>query len=160
MFTVRIQREDFDAGAEAAALARGRTDVGAVVSFAGLCRADPAEEGGRLLALTLEHYPGMAEEEIERHLAQARARWPLAGATIIHRHGRITPGENIVLVVTASAHRAAAFAAAEFLMDWLKTSAPFWKREEREAGPHRWIEAKAADDDAAERWQSTGSDTP
>ncbi|WP_018387127.1 molybdenum cofactor biosynthesis protein MoaE [Ancylobacter sp. FA202] len=151
MFTVRIQAQDFDAAAEAAALARGRTDIGAVVTFAGLCRAQDAPGGAPLIALTLEHYPGMAEEEIGRLMEQARARWPLVGATVIHRYGRMVPGDNIVLVVTASAHRAAAFEAAEFLMDWLKTRAPFWKMEERDDGKG-WVAAKDEDDAAAERW--------
>ncbi|QIB32759.1 molybdenum cofactor biosynthesis protein MoaE [Ancylobacter pratisalsi] len=151
MFTVRIQSEDFDASAEASALTRGRTDVGAVVTFAGLCRADDAPGGAPLIALTLEHYPGMAEEEITRIVTEARGRWPLSGATVIHRFGRMTPGDNIVLVVTTSAHRGAAFAAAEFLMDWLKTRAPFWKLEEREDAQD-WIAAKDSDDDAAGRW--------
>ena len=151
MFTVRIQAQDFDAATEAAALARGRTDIGAVVTFAGLCRAQDAPGGAPLIALTLEHYPGMAEEEIGRLIEQARARWPLIGATVIHRYGRMVPGDNIVLVVTASAHRAAAFEAAEFLMDWLKTRAPFWKMEERDDGKG-WVAAKDEDDNAAERW--------
>lgn len=151
MFTVRIQAQDFDAATEAAALARGRTDIGALVTFAGLCRAQDAPGGAPLIALTLEHYPGMAEEEIGRLIEQARARWPLIGATVIHRYGRMVPGDNIVLVVTASAHRAAAFEAAEFLMDWLKTRAPFWKMEERDDGKG-WVAAKDEDDDAAERW--------
>ncbi|TCK28912.1 molybdopterin synthase subunit MoaE [Ancylobacter aquaticus] len=151
MFTVRIQAQDFDAATEAAALARGRTDIGAIVTFAGLCRAQDAPGGAPLIALTLEHYPGMAEEEIGRLVEQARARWPLIGATVIHRYGRMVPGDNIVLVVTASAHRAAAFEAAQFLMDWLKTSAPFWKMEERDDGTG-WIAAKDEDDEAAERW--------
>ncbi|QFR32898.1 molybdenum cofactor biosynthesis protein MoaE [Ancylobacter sp. TS-1] len=151
MFTVRIQSEDFDPSAEAAALARGRTDIGALVTFAGLCRAQDAPGGAPLIALTLEHYPGMAEEEIGRLIEQARGRWPLIGATVIHRYGRMVPGDNIVLVVTASAHRAAAFEAAEFLMDWLKTNAPFWKLEEREDA-RGWVAAKDADDEAAERW--------
>ncbi len=148
--TVRVQPEPFDASAEAAALTAGRTDVGAVVTFVGLCR----DEGGTLAALELEHYPGMAEEEISRVVAEACARWPLSGATAIHRYGRIAPGEPIVLVVTASPHRAAAFAAAEFLMDWLKTRAPFWKKEHRTDGTSGdWVEARAADDAAAERWE-------
>ena len=125
---VRLQREDFDAAAEAAALTRGRTDIGAVVTFTGICRG--AEAGEPIAALTLEHYPGMAEAEIARHVEEAKTRWPLLGVTVIHRHGRIEPGENIVLVVTASSHRQAAFAAAEFLMDYLKTRAPFWKQVE------------------------------
>jgi molybdopterin synthase catalytic subunit len=147
--TVRLQREDFDAAAEQAALARGRTDVGAVVTFTGICRG--AESGEPIAALTLEHYPGMAEAEIGRHVEEATSRWPLLGVTVIHRYGRIEPGENIVLVVTASSHREAAFAAAEFLMDYLKTRAPFWKQVESKSGK-AWIEAKDADDAAAARW--------
>src|SRR6195952_2748775 len=127
--TIRVQEADFDAGREIAALGSGRTDVGAVVSFSGICRG--SEKGEEIAALTLEHYPGMAEAEIKRHADEALARWPLEGLTIIHRYGRITPGENIVLVVTASSHRQAAFEAAAFLMDYLKTNAPFWKREEK-----------------------------
>ncbi|WP_029005654.1 molybdenum cofactor biosynthesis protein MoaE [Azorhizobium doebereinerae] len=152
-FSVRVQADAFDATREAATLAHGRTDVGAVVTFTGLCRADETADGP-LTALHLEHYPGMAEAEMGRILDEARARWPLQGARIVHRHGRIVPGEGIVLVVTASPHRGAAFAAAEFLMDWLKTSAPFWKKEERPGAPDdgAWVEAKATDDDAAERW--------
>ena len=123
--TVRIQREDFDVGAEIARLTQGRTDIGAVATFTGICRDDG------IAAMTLEHYPGMAEAEIERHVEEAEKRWPLLGVTVIHRYGRLVPGENIVLVVTASSHREAAFAAAEFLMDYLKTRAPFWKKEER-----------------------------
>ncbi|MCS0501487.1 molybdenum cofactor biosynthesis protein MoaE [Ancylobacter mangrovi] len=152
MFTVRIQSGDFDAAAEAARLTQGRTDIGAVVTFAGLCRDDDAAGGAPLVALTLEHYPGMAEEEITRLVGEARARWPLLGATVIHRYGRIVPGDNIVLVVTASPHRGAAFAAAEFLMDWLKTRAPFWKLEERE-DTNDWVAAKDTDDEAAGRWE-------
>ncbi|WP_408647665.1 molybdenum cofactor biosynthesis protein MoaE [Xanthobacter dioxanivorans] len=155
MFTVRIQEPPFDAAAESASLTLGRTDVGAVVTFTGLCRADAGADGAALAALTLEHYPGMAEEEITRHLEEARRRWPLLGATVVHRHGRITPGEPIVLVVTSSAHRSAAFHAAEFLMDWLKTNAPFWKKEERADGG-AWVAAKASDDVAADRWTATG----
>jgi len=147
--TVRLQREPFDAAAEAAALVRGRSDVGAVVTFTGICRG--IEDGEPIAALTLEHYPGMAEAEIERHVAEAANRWRLLGVTIIHRYGRITPGEDIVLVVTASSHRKAAFAAAEFLMDYLKTRAPFWKEVER-AGSKTWVEAKASDDASIERW--------
>lgn len=150
--TVRLQREDFDAGAETAAMTRGRTDIGAVVTFTGICRD---HEGGQgVTAMTLEHYPGMAEKEIARHVAEAQERWPLLlGVTIIHRYGRLVPGENIVLVATASAHREAAFAAAEFLMDYLKTRAPFWKREERGSGV-AWVEARDADDRAAARWDN------
>ncbi|WP_316204854.1 molybdenum cofactor biosynthesis protein MoaE [Bradyrhizobium sp. SZCCHNS3004] len=149
--TVRVQQEDFDTAREIAALSRGRTDVGAVVTFSGICRG--SDHNAPLAALTLEHYPGMAEAEITRHAEQAMARWPLAGLTVIHRYGRITPGENIVLVVTASSHRQAAFEAAEFLMDYLKTNAPFWKREETEDGTS-WVEAKSHDDAAAARWKA------
>src|SRR5919106_136982 len=124
--TVRLQPEDFDVAAEVAALTRGRADIGAVVTFTGVCRG--AEDGEAIAALTLEHYPGMAEAEIARHVAEAERRWALLGVTVIHRYGRLTPGENIVLVVTASSHRQDAFAAAEFLIDYLKTRAPFWKQ--------------------------------
>ncbi len=148
--TVRLQRENFDSAAEAARLTAGRTDVGAVVTFSGLCRG--AESGEPIVALALEHYPGMAEAEIARHVEEAEARWPLLGVTVIHRYGRIEPGENIVLVVTASSHREAAFAAAEFLMDYLKTRAPFWKQVEA-AGRTDWVDAKASDDAAADRWR-------
>ena len=148
--TVRLQRENFDPAAEAAALTRGRTDIGAVVSFIGICRG--AESGAPIAALTLEHYPGMAEAEIARHVDDANARWPLLGVTVIHRYGRIVPGENIVLVLSASSHREAAFAAADFLMDFLKTRAPFWKQVEA-AGTTSWVEAKDADDAAADRWR-------
>ena len=147
--SIRLQREDFDASAEAAALTRGRTDIGAVVTFTGLCRG--TEAGAPIAALTLEYYPGMAEAEIARHVEAANARWHLLGVTVIHRYGRIAPGENIVLVVTAAAHRQEAFAAAEFLMDYLKTRAPFWKSEEHASGA-RWVEARQTDDAAAERW--------
>ena len=147
--TIRIQQADFDVAQEIAALSNGRTDVGAVVTFSGICRG--SENGEPIAALALEHYPGMAEAEIGRHADEALARWPLQGLTIIHRFGRIAPGENIVLVVTASSHRQAAFEAAEFLMDYLKTNAPFWKREESEKGTS-WIEARDHDDDAAARW--------
>jgi molybdopterin synthase catalytic subunit len=147
--TVRLQREAFNVEAEIAALTAGRADVGAVVTFTGLCRGD--ENGEPIAALTLEHYPGMAEAEIARHAAEASARWPVTGLTVIHRYGRIVPGEPIVMVATAASHREAAFAAAEFLMDYLKTRAPFWKQVER-AGGQIWVEARAADDAAAARW--------
>ncbi len=150
--TIRLQREAFDVSTEAARMTHGRTDIGAVVTFTGLCRAD--ENGAPIAALTLEHYPGMAEAEIARHVAEARARWRLLGVTVIHRYGRIEPGEVIVLVATASSHREAAFAAASFLMDYLKTRAPFWKQVETVAGT-AWVDAKAADDAAAERWSGT-----
>ena len=150
--TVRLQREAFDTAAEAAALTRGRTDIGALVTFTGICRG--AESSEPIAALTLEHYPGMAEAEITRHVEEAKSRWPLLGVTVIHRYGRIAPGENIVLVVTASSHREAAFAAAEFLMDYLKTQAPFWKQVESANG-RSWVDAKEADDTAAARWGKT-----
>ena len=147
--TIRIQAEGFDAAAETAALTQGRADMGAVVAFTGFCR----DEGGRLAALELEHYPGMAEAEIARIAAEAQRRWPLLGLTIIHRVGKIRPGEEIVLVLAASAHRRAAFEAAEFLMDYLKTRAPFWKREHLQDGTiGGWVEAKSQDDEAIERW--------
>jgi molybdopterin synthase catalytic subunit len=149
--TVRLQREPFDVAAEAAKLSRGRTDVGAVVTFTGICRG--SEEDEPIAALTLEHYPRMAEAEIERHVEEAKSRWPLTGVTVIHRYGRIAPGEDIVMVVTASSHRQAAFAAAEFLMDYLKTRAPFWKQVEK-AGGKTWVDAKTSDDTAAERWRA------
>ena len=154
IITIRLQREPFDVAAEAAALTRGRTDIGALVTFTGLCRAD--ENGEPIAALTLEHYPGMAEAEIARHVEEACARWPLLGVTVIHRHGRLVPGDGIVLVATASSHRSAAFAAAEFLMDYLKTRAPFWKQVERTSGA-AWVEARAADDAAAGRWSAPPS---
>jgi molybdopterin synthase catalytic subunit len=154
---VRIQREDFDAAAEVAALTVGRGDIGAVVTFTGLCR----DEGGRLAALELEHYPGMAEAELARVADEAAQRWDLTGATVIHRFGRIEPGGNIVLVATASAHRRAAFEAAEFLMDFLKTRAPFWKREHLQDGTTgSWVEARGGDDEAAERWGSLAAHSP
>ncbi len=147
---VRIQREPFDLQAELAGLRAASRDVGALVSFTGLCR----DEGGRLAALELEHYPGMAEAEIARVAAEAAARWPLLGLVAIHRHGLIRPGEDIVMVAAASSHRAAAFAAAEFLMDYLKTRAPFWKREHLvDGGVGGWVEAKDIDDAAAARWE-------
>ncbi len=153
MATVRVQREDFDAGVEAAALARGRRDVGAVVSFVGYCR----DEGGRLAVLELEHYPGMAEAEIARVAREAEARWPLIGVTAIHRFGKIAPGEQIVCVAVAAVHRGEAFAAAEMLMDFLKTRAPFWKRAIRADGViEGWVEARGGDDSAAARWGDGG----
>lgn len=147
---IRVQSEPFDPAHESALIEAGRRDIGAVVTFTGLCR----DEDGALEALELEHYPGMAEEEIGRVAEQALARWPLQALTIIHRHGRIVPGDRIVLVVAAARHRAEAFAAAEFLMDYLKTRAPFWKKEHRaDGGAGDWVEAKAKDDEAAERWE-------
>ena len=147
--TIRIQTGDFDVSHEIAALTASRTDIGAVVTFSGICRGP--EAGDATTALTLEHYPGMAEAEIARHADEAMSRWPLTGVTIVHRVGRILPGENIMVVLTASAHRQAAFQAAEFLMDYLKAHAPFWKREETAEGAG-WVAAKTDDDDAAARW--------
>ena len=147
--TIRIQETDFEVAREIAALTKGRSDTGAVVTFSGICRG--AEGAETIAALTLEHYPGMAEAEIARHAQDAASRWPLTGLTVIHRVGRIQPGENIVLVVTASAHRHAAFEAAEFLMDYLKAHAPFWKREEGVSGTS-WVDAREHDDAAADRW--------
>jgi molybdopterin synthase catalytic subunit len=149
--TIRLQRDAFDAAAEADKLTRGRTDIGAVVAFTGICRGD--EDGRPIAALTLEHYPQMAEAEIARHVEEAERRWSLLGVTVIHRHGRIAPGEGIVLVLAASSHRQDAFAAAEFLMDYLKTRAPFWKQVEA-AGATTWVDAKESDDAAADRWQA------
>ncbi len=149
--SVRVQAETFDAVAEAQRLTEGRTDLGAVVTFTGLCR----DEGGTLAALEIEHYPGMAEAEILRTVEEARGRWPLQGALVIHRFGKIKPGEPIVLVVTTSIHRTEAFEAAAFLMDYLKTRAPFWKKQhliDQSAGD--WVAAKDQDEAAAERWKA------
>lgn len=145
-----MQADDFDIAAESARLTAGRTDIGAVVTFTGCCR----DEGGQLAALELEHYPGMAEEEIGRIASKAAERWPLLGLTVIHRFGRILPGENIVLVIAASSHRKAAFEAADFLMDYLKSRAPFWKKEHPASDrAGRWVEAKTVDEDALGRWR-------
>ena len=146
---IRVQREDFDVGAELAALARGKTGIGGIASFLGLVR-DLA--GGEAIgAMTLEHYPGMTERQLAEIEGEARRRWPLEDVLIIHRYGRLEPGERIVLVATASAHREAAFQSCHFLIDWLKTKAPFWKLEETPRGPRR-VEAEASDDAAARRW--------
>jgi len=147
---VRVQTEDFDVGAEVRGLSAGRTDIGAIATFTGLVRSE-GEPGG-LTAMTLEHYPDMTESELARVEAEANRRWPLLASLIIHRVGKLAPGDNIVLVVTASRHRQAAFAAAEFLMDYLKTRAPFWKQVEL-ADRKTWVGAKAADDTAADRWK-------
>jgi molybdopterin synthase catalytic subunit len=148
--TVRVQAEPFDAAIEEALLTANRRDIGALVTFTGLCR----DEAGTLAALELEHFPGMAEAEIGRVAQAALARWPLQGLTVIHRHGRIEAGDKIVFVAAAAAHRGEAFAAAEFLMDYLKTQAPFWKKEHRlDGAPGGWVEAKAKDDEAAARWR-------
>jgi molybdopterin synthase catalytic subunit len=154
--TIRVQQEKFDAAVESAKLTQGRTDVGALVTFTGICRGD--ENGEPITALTLEHYPGMVEEEITAHATEAAKRWPLLGLTIVHRYGRMLPGDDIVLVITTSAHRTAAFEAAEFLMDFLKTRAPFWKQVESSTGKD-WVEAKQIDDKAAERWRYPYNET-
>ncbi|MBL8704710.1 MAG: molybdenum cofactor biosynthesis protein MoaE [Rhodospirillales bacterium] len=154
---IRVQREDFDPGAEVAALTRGRHDVGGVVTFVGLVR--DLAEGKALGAMTLEHYPGMTEKQLRAIDDEANRRWPLAASLVIHRYGRLEPGDRIVLVATASPHRDAAFDACRFLIDWLKTQAPFWKLEEGEAGA-KWVEAKASDDAAALRWQAKPAKKP
>ena len=148
---IRVQREDFDVGAEIERLARGKHGIGGIVSFVGLVRS--AAGGERVGAMTLEHYPGMTEKKLAEIEAEARQRWPLEDCLILHRYGRLEPGERIVLVVTASSHRQAAFEACEFLVDWLKTKAPFWKLEETADGP-RWVEARTGDDEAAKRWSA------
>jgi molybdopterin synthase catalytic subunit len=152
---IRVQREDFDVGAEMAALTAGNHAVGGLAIFVGLVR-DVAGEAA-LGAMTLEHYPGMTEKMLERIEAEANQRWPLEASLIVHRTGRLEPGERIVLVAAASRHRQAAFDACQFLIDWLKTKAPFWKLEEMEDGP-KWVEARGSDDDAAKRWREPGPD--
>jgi molybdopterin synthase catalytic subunit len=147
---VSVQREPFDVGAEIAAIAAGRTTIGAVASFVGLVR-DLAGAAGGLSSMTLEHYPGMTEKALEDIVGQARNRWQLQGVRVIHRIGRLLPGDAIVLVVVAGAHRGETFAACEFIMDYLKTRAPFWKKEETEDG-ERWVDARESDDAAAARW--------
>ena len=147
---IRVQRADFDVGLELDRLARGDNSIGGVASFVGLVR----DMGGpdRVSALTLEHYPGMTEKKLAEIEAEANRRWPLSASLIIHRYGRLEPGDRIVLVATASPHREAALAACHFLIDWLKTEAPFWKSEETPQG-ERWVAARADDDEAARRWQ-------
>jgi molybdopterin synthase catalytic subunit len=146
---IRVQREDFDVGAELEGLTHGKTGIGGVTSFIGLVRDIAGER--RIGAMTLEHYPGMTERHLAEIEAEARRRWPLDAVLIIHRYGRLKPGERIVLVAAASAHRQAAFDACQFLIDWLKTKAPFWKLEETPEGP-RWVDAQTSDDEAAARW--------
>lgn len=152
---VRVQREDFDTGAEIKRLTSGRTDIGAIVTFTGTVRG--GGEGHAISAMTLEHYPGMTEAELERVEAEALARWPLQASLVIHRYGDLLPGDNIVLVITASPHRQAAFQAAEFLMDFLKTRAPFWKKETGKDGRGEWVDARESDDAATARWESGGA---
>ena len=158
---IRVQSEDFDVGAELAALAAGDAvtghhEIGGVVSFLGLVRGGAGDDA--VTAMTLEHFPGMTEKALAEIEAEAKARWPLAASLIIHRYGRLMPGDRIVLVATASAHREAAFAACQFLVDWLKTKAPFWKYEESRTGG-RWVEARGEDDAAATRWQAAATPT-
>lgn len=147
---VRVQQEDFDVGAEIEALTGGRSDVGACASFVGLVRE--RNDGAGVREMTLEHYPGMTEKAMADIVDQARERWALIDVTLIHRTGSLLPGDRIVLVVVTSAHRGDAFAACEFVMDYLKTRAPFWKKERTEQG-ERWVEARDADDAAAQRWR-------
>jgi molybdopterin synthase catalytic subunit len=147
MSEIRIQREDFDPGAEIAGLQATAEDVGAIASFIGIVRADD-----KMQAMTLDHYPGFAEREIAAHVSEARARWPVLAVRVVHRVGRLVPGDRIVFVGVASSHRGAAFAAAEFLMDYLKTRAPFWKLEERE-NSSTWVEARDSDDESVKRWR-------
>ena len=145
---IRVQQEDFDVGAEIAALKAGRSDIGAIVAFIGTVR----DQAGAVEEMTLEHYPGMTEAELERIEKEACARWPLQASLIVHRYGTLHPSDNIVLALTASEHREAAFRAAEFLMDYLKTRAPFWKRESGPQGS-RWVEADSRDEAARDRWK-------
>ncbi|GIX11393.1 molybdenum cofactor biosynthesis protein MoaE [Elioraea sp.] len=150
MARVRVQEAPFDIAAEIAALTAGRTDVGGIGLFVGTVRDSAG--GRRIAAMTLEHYPGMTERALAAIVAEAEARWPLIGCAVIHRVGRLTPGEGIVLVATASAHRQAALDATAFLIDWLKTRAPFWKHEEFADGGGQWVAARGEDDAAAARW--------
>lgn len=156
--TVRVQREDFDTGAELERLTDGNTRIGAAVTFTGLVRdfaASPTGEAGDdrpVQRMTLEHYPGMTQRQLETIVAEARQRWPLDECLVIHRYGELAPGDRIVLVIATSAHRQAAFDACAFLIDWLKTKAPFWKLEEN-GSERQWVDAKASDDDAAARWR-------
>ena len=154
---VRVQTQDFDVGRELDALSRGRRDVGAVASFVGLVR--DANDGEDIQSMTLEHYPGMTEKALEDICTQADSRWDLIDMVVVHRVGSLVPGDRIVLVGVASAHRGEAFAACEFIMDYLKTRAPFWKREDTPQGA-RWVEARASDDDAAARWNVGQSEPP
>lgn len=151
--SVSVQEADFDVGAETQALSAGRLEVGAVATFVGLVRADKLSgEGSEVSAMTLEHYPGMTEKSLEAIVTDAEARWRLQGVRVIHRFGRLVPGDRIVFVGVASAHRGDAFAACEFVMDYLKTRAPFWKKEDTPEGG-RWVDARDADDSAAARWE-------
>ncbi|MSO69956.1 MAG: molybdenum cofactor biosynthesis protein MoaE [Alphaproteobacteria bacterium] len=150
---IRVQREDFDVGAEIAALTAGNHAIGGIASFIGTVRAGASHDGAKseIGAITLEHYPGMTERQLAVIEEEAKQRWSLDAVLIIHRYGRLEPGARIVLVVTASSHRQAALESCAFLIDWLKTKAPFWKLEDTRAGSH-WVEARASDDEATERW--------
>jgi molybdopterin synthase catalytic subunit len=150
--TVKVQAEDFDVGREIAAITRGNLGIGAVASFVGTVRG--SNDGSGVTAMTLEYYPGMTERSLEDIVAQAKGRWDIIDAVVVHRYGRLEPGEQIVLVVVAGEHRGETFAACEFIMDFLKTEAPFWKKEESPQGS-RWVEVREADDCAARRWKST-----
>ena len=154
---IRVQAEDFDPGAEIAALTDGKTSIGGVASFIGLVR--DIADGENVSAMTLEHYPGMTERQLEEVEREAHDRWPIDASLIIHRYGRLEPGDRIVLVVTASAHRQAALESCAFLIDWLKTKAPFWKVEDTAEG-ERWVEARTSDDEAAARWQRDDGNGP
>ena len=149
---VRVQREDFDPGLEMAALGKGRHDIGGVASFTGIVREEKG--AGGISSMTLEHYPGMTERKLEEIEAEAHRRWPLEASLIVHRYGRLEPGERIVLVATASFHRKAALESCAFLIDWLKTKAPFWKLEDTDEGGH-WVEARETDKNAAARWDKS-----
>ena len=149
---VRVQLDDFDAGAEISRLTANRTDIGAVVTFTGLVRGEA--KGQPITSMTLEHYPGMTEQELARVEAEANERWPLQASLVVHRYGELKPGDNIVLVITASAHRQAAFDAANFLMDYLKSRAPFWKKETGAGGEGKWVDARDSDTAALEKWRS------
>jgi molybdopterin synthase catalytic subunit len=152
---VRVQTEDFDVGRETAALTSGRHDIGAIVTFTGTVRGEA--KGRPIVSMTLEHYPGMTEAELERVEGEAHRRWPLDGSLIIHRYGELRPGDNIVLVITLSRHRHAAFEAAEFLMDYLKSRAPFWKKETTADGAGHWVDARETDEAALARWDGFGA---
>jgi len=149
MATIRIQIEDFDAGAEIAKLRAGNPKVGAIASFVGVCR--DVNDGESVATMTLEHYPGMTEKALAKIVDEAIARWRIIDVTVVHRVGELKPTDQIVLVVVSSGHRGDAFAACEFLMDYLKTRAPFWKKEQTPEGA-RWVEARSSDDEAAARW--------
>ncbi len=148
---VKVQQQDFDIGEEITALRAGNNEIGAIVSFTGTVRQ--SSDGKKLTSMTLEHYPGMTEQELTNIQLQAHERWELIDSLIIHRYGELSPGDNIVLVVTLSAHRGEAFEAASFLMDYLKSKAPFWKKEQSTSGQAKWVDARDTDEKALKRWQ-------